>query len=68
MQLSKTQIAELVAEKQAQLARELVQQNLEKSLKRLIRKADKQGFCIREVLFAHMKKNPEDRWAMEPKR
>ena len=67
MKLTDTQIAELVAEKEAELAREVARAGLEKSLKRLIRKADKQGFRLREVLFAHMVKEPENRWAMGDK-
>jgi hypothetical protein len=62
MKLTQEQIAELVVEKEAELAREVIREGLEKSLKRLIRKASKQGFTIKEVLFAHMEKKLEDRW------
>lgn len=63
--LTQEQINELIAEKEAELARDEQREAIMKSMKRLIKKADKEGFRLRKVLGAHIIAKEEDRWTLE---
>jgi len=60
--LDKDQIAALVEEKELELAKEVKRQEYESSLRRLIKKMEKDGLYIGKTMFSHMKETEAERW------
>lgn len=52
--LSAVEIVKMIAEKEAEMAREIEREKLNKSLRRLLKKAVKMDFHLNKVSCAHM--------------
>jgi len=63
--LSKDEIATLIIEKEAELARQCLLEKYDASLKRLIRRMEKDKAFIGRKLFAHTESKEENRWEIK---
>lgn len=62
--LNKDQIAALVEEKELELAKEVKREGYEASLRRLIKKMEKDGLYLGKATFSHLKETEAERWAV----
>lgn len=63
--LTNSEIAALVAEKEAELEKEAERLKFEQSLRNLIVRMEKKGYYLGRTLFAHTKPKEKDRWEVK---
>lgn len=68
IKLSQAEIDQLVAEREAELAREAERLKFEKSLQSLAKRMQKKGFFIGKKLWAHTERDEKNRWIVTTRR